>query len=514
MESDNKYDVIIIGSGLGGLTAGATLARRGRKVLVLEQHNIPGGCATTFKRNGVTYEVGLHEMDWGSPDSDMKAFVFRKLDILHKLPLVKLPQAWNVKTETGLYTVPEGRREVVDRMSHYFPDERKNMRRYMRSMKHSAQAVSRLPKDLSLGRFMLFPLTRLPFMLRDMLCREHVGAKMDKLLKSDRLKNILNANMPYFSDTSEDLSWSYYACAQYNYFHSAMFVKGGSQVLSDSLAGVVTANGGELRTSSDVKKMILDGKSVVGVTYFDKRKQEGTDVYAPVIIANIDPANIFGGRMVPEGIEEPGLGKLEPASSLYTVYITFKTAPSKKYSLAYSNFIYTDKLLDMPPSKLYPYLKTLPAEARPFVFVDYSVIDSGLTTSGDERSFAVLTGVSHLHEWKSLSDADYRAAKERLAQKLFRRLEEHYPGITEMIERYEVSTPKTVKRFLRTRNGTAYGYRNKDYLLSGRLPAKSKAIKGLYYAGAWTAPGGGFTGAIVSGYIAGEAVNASWKSVL
>ena len=251
MESDNKYDVIIIGAGLGGLTAGATLTRRGRKVLVLEQHNIPGGCATTFKRNGVIYEVGLHEMDWGSPDSDMKAFVFQKLGILHKLPLVKLPQAWNVKTETCLYTVPEGRQEVINRMSDYFPEDCKNIRRYMRIMKHSAQAVSRLPKDLSLGQFLLFPFTRLPFMLRDMLCREHVGAKMDKLLKSDRLKNILNANMPYFSDTSDDLSWSYYACAQYNYFHSAMFVKGGSQVLSDSLAGVITANGGELRTSCE-----------------------------------------------------------------------------------------------------------------------------------------------------------------------------------------------------------------------------------------------------------------------
>ena len=514
MESDNKYDVIIIGAGLGGLTAGATLARHGQRVLILEQHNIPGGCATTFKRKGVTYEVGLHEMDWGSPDSDMKALIFQKLGILHKLPLVKLPQVWNVKTETSLYTVPEGRQEVITRMGDYFPEDRKTIRQYMRAMKHSAQAVSRLPKDLSPGQFLLFPFTRLPFMLRDMLCSEHVGAKMDKLLKSNRLKNILNANMPYFSDTSSDLSWSYYACAQYNYFHSAMFVKGGSQVLSNLLAGVITDSGGEVRTSCDVKKIILDRKSAVGVTYFDKRKQKELSVYSSVIIANIDPANIFGGKMVPQEIEEPGLEKLEPATSLYTVYVTFKTAPSQKYALAYSNFIYTDRVLNMPPSALYPYLKTLPADERPFVFVDYSTIDSGLTALGDQRSFAVLTGASQLHEWESLTDADYHAAKESLAQNLFRRLDEHYPGITGMIERYEVSTPKTAKRFLRTRNGTAYGYRNKKYVLSGRLPAKSRIIKGLYYAGAWTAPGGGFTGAIVSGYIAGKTVIDSKASVL
>ena len=507
MESDNnKYDVIIIGAGLGGLTAGATLARKGRKVLVLEQHNIPGGCATTFKRKGVTYEVGLHEMDWGTSDSDMKAFVFQKLGILHKLPLVKLPQAWSVKTENSIYTVPEGRQEVISHMSSYFPKDRKNIRRYMQAMKHTAQTVNRLPKDLSFGQFLLFPFTKLPFMLRDRLRREHVGAKMDKLLKSDRLKNILNANMPYFSDTSSDLSWSYYACAQYNYFHSAMFVRGGSQVLSDLLAEVIADNGGEVRTSSDVKKILIEGKSAVGVAYFDKRKRVNVEVHAPAVIANIDPANIFDGGMVSWGMEEPEVNRLEPATGLYTVYITFKTAPSREYPLAYSNFIYTERQLDMPPSELYPYLKTLPPEERPFVFVDYSVIDSGLTEPGDERSFAVLTGVSQLQEWESLSDAGYAAAKEQLAQNLFRRLEEHYPGITEMIERYEVSTPKTAKRFLRTRNGTGYGYRNKEYVLSGRLPVKSKVIKGLYYAGAWTAPGGGFTGAIISGYITGNSI--------
>ena len=86
----NKFDVIVIGSGLGGLTAGATLAKEGKCVLVLEQHFAVGGCATTFNRQGVTYEVGLHEMDWGTPQSDMKQYIFQKLGILDSLHLIKL----------------------------------------------------------------------------------------------------------------------------------------------------------------------------------------------------------------------------------------------------------------------------------------------------------------------------------------------------------------------------------------------------------------------------------------
>ena len=57
------YDVIVVGGGLGGLTAGAKLAKEGRKVLLIEQHDRPGGCATTFKRRDFIMEVGLHEMD-------------------------------------------------------------------------------------------------------------------------------------------------------------------------------------------------------------------------------------------------------------------------------------------------------------------------------------------------------------------------------------------------------------------------------------------------------------------
>ena len=119
---------------------------------------------------------------------------------------------------------------------------------------------------------------------------------------------------------------------------------------------------------------------------------------------------------------------------------------------------------------------------------------------GDERGFGVLTSISELSEWEVLDDDAYGAKKEILAKRLFERLEVHYPGIRELVEYYEVSTPKTIKRYIRSSNGTAYGYENRDYMMSGRLPKRSKTVKNLYYTGAWTNPGGGFTGAIVSGY--------------
>ncbi len=86
-----KYDVIIIGAGLGGLTAGAKLAKEGKKVLLLEQHNQPGGCATTFRRGDFTLEVGLHEMDGPAP-RDMKTRIFNDLDVFKNVEFIPVPE--------------------------------------------------------------------------------------------------------------------------------------------------------------------------------------------------------------------------------------------------------------------------------------------------------------------------------------------------------------------------------------------------------------------------------------
>jgi phytoene dehydrogenase-like protein len=89
-----KYDIIIIGSGLGGLTAGAKLAKEGKKVLLVEQHDRPGGCASTFKRKDFTFEVGLHEMD-GLDRRDMKTRIFNDLGVFDDVEFLKVPEFYH-----------------------------------------------------------------------------------------------------------------------------------------------------------------------------------------------------------------------------------------------------------------------------------------------------------------------------------------------------------------------------------------------------------------------------------
>ena len=121
---NNKYDIVIIGSGLGGLTSGAYLAKQGKKVLVLESHNIVGGCATVYKRKNVKFEVGLHEMDMAKKSRDMKHVIFKKLGLYDRINLVKLPQTWRIKTEDTDLVIPEGYENVINTLEKEFPERK------------------------------------------------------------------------------------------------------------------------------------------------------------------------------------------------------------------------------------------------------------------------------------------------------------------------------------------------------------------------------------------------------
>ncbi len=107
-----SYDVIIIGGGLGGLTAGAVLAKKQKRVLLLEQHYILGGAATIFKRKDIHIEVGLHQMDYGKYGYDIKRDLFDFLELDKKIELISLPEIWGVVDKNKKYVVPQGIEEA------------------------------------------------------------------------------------------------------------------------------------------------------------------------------------------------------------------------------------------------------------------------------------------------------------------------------------------------------------------------------------------------------------------
>ncbi|MFX0172872.1 MAG: NAD(P)-binding protein [Candidatus Hodarchaeota archaeon] len=128
MNDNKKYNVIIIGGGLGGLTVGAKLAKEGKKILLIEQHSKIGGCATIFRRiiKGVTItlEVGLHMMNGLDREDDFKRDLFHELGVLDNIEFIKVPEFYRFTNNRYDVVVPQDIGEAISSLSEAFPEER------------------------------------------------------------------------------------------------------------------------------------------------------------------------------------------------------------------------------------------------------------------------------------------------------------------------------------------------------------------------------------------------------
>ncbi len=529
----DTFDVQVIGAGLGGLSAAARLAQEGYRVAVIEQHYIPGGCATTFKRKDFIMEVGLHEMD-GLHAEDMKQALFKKLDIFKYMTFKSLPEFYRVVSvdRKDDYTVPDaGMEKVITQLNAQFPDKKdqKAIRRFFNVIQGIYHQVSRFYRLTTLQRMLVLPFTPLfyPYMATysniwiNILSKTNplmwlfhpsfifkrfhtLGSLLDTLSHNKCLKNTLCANLGYYHDDPYSMSLIFFSAAQASYFEGGgWFIKGGSQQLSNYLEKVIRDYGGTLLLGREVTNIITEGNRVVGIKYRNAhdRLAVKTTIYANVLIANAAPARV--ACMLPEEhgkkLKAKVVDRFTDACSLLSIYVGFKShlANGVNKNGAYSTFIAQQGLHGSLKDTWATIKEQHPAE-RDFVFVDYSQIDSGLTTA--DKSVGVLCAVGYLAEWDGLSETDYTSRKDAVAQKMFAVLDKVIPGIADEIEYYEVGTPRTIASYTLNPSGSPYGF--------AQIPSQSglprmyriPRLKNLYFSSAWSFPGGGFTGALLAGH--------------
>ena len=253
-----KYDVIVIGGGLGGLTAGAKLAKEGKKVLLIEQHTVPGGYATTFRRKDFLVEAGLHEMDGLDPD-DAKLPILKELGVLEHLDFVEVPEFYRFKSSRTDIVVPANTDEAVRVLVAAFPAEKKGIEAFFRTIHAISREIRRLPLEqwktklqmpffpllyphlavaTSKAAAVLFPLFALlhPSLLFGRY--DTVGNFVDSIIRNEELKLLLLANFPYYHDDPYALSLIYFSVAQSSYYRGGgHFIKGGAGLNGEELSG-------------------------------------------------------------------------------------------------------------------------------------------------------------------------------------------------------------------------------------------------------------------------------------
>jgi phytoene dehydrogenase-like protein len=324
-----------------------------------------------------------------------------------------------------------------------------------------------------------------------------VGEVLDSIITNEQLKLVLLGNLGYFHDDPYTLSLAYYTIAQGSYYNGgASFIKGGSQKLSDHLSGFITSHGGEVLMNHLVTGLIFEGEKLTGVSYRKKRDNSGEvlTAFADEIIANASMPQIADMLPPEKGLKlKAAIGEQKPGASLLTIYFGFKGKLSSIGHAHYSTFVFDGSVKsqgDILRNNRDDFDK------RSFTFVDYGQIDSELAPKN--RSVGALCCIDYLSDWENLSVTNYKAKKEMVTRILISRLEKLIPGFMVLIDYYEVGTSATVKRYTLNPEGAVYGFAQNPDKPSIET---SQIIPNLHFASAWGKTGGGFSGAIFSGYL-------------
>jgi phytoene dehydrogenase-like protein len=499
-----KCNTIIIGGGLAGLTAGATLSKFGKKVLLLEQHHKPGGCATTFKRGDFIMEVGLHEMSGLAENGTIKE-IFEMLEVDQHVQFQQVPEFYAVLSDEEDFVFPNGFEAATKALIDRYPEEEKGIKKFMKLIAGIRKEGVNLPRT-PLKRKLIYPL--MPLLYPNLLeaTRHTVGSWLGKYISNENAKLDLVAHIAYWGDDPYTLSMFYFGMPFSGFVEpGGHFIKGGSQQLSNHLATYIEQQGGSVLLGKKAEKIVTENGRVTGVTFRDSfnPKLEAVTISCDNVVANC------AIPLVPAMLDEPHSTSLTQqissktiSCSLLSLYLGFKTDVEKFGVKHYSNFIQGNDvktLKDVHPNQLGDWSK------RSFIFVDYGKIDTQLAPS--PKSVGSICAVDYLKNWEGLSKEDYKAKKEEVAQVLLQRLEKQFPGIRESIEYYEVATPKTIQRYTLNPKGTAYGFmQSKDQTGTKRF-RNNFLISNLYFASAWAFPGGGFEGTIMGGFLAALQMN-------
>ena len=500
-----KYNTIVIGGGLAGLTAGATLSKFGKKVLLLEQHHKPGGYATTFKRGDFIIEVGLHEMSGLAETGTIKKNIFKMLEVDQHVQFEKVPEFYAVLSDNEDFVFPHGYDAATRALVNRYPDDENGIKRFMKLIAGIRKEGVSLPRTPWI-RKLIYPLMPLLYPNLVEASRHTVGSWLDKYITNENAKLDLVAHIGYWGDDPYALSMFYFGMPFSGFVETGgHFIKGGSQMLSSHLARYIEQNGGTVLLGKKAVKVVTENGRVTGVSFRDRFNES----LEPVTISCDNVVANCAIPLVPALLDEPYASSLKQkitphtdSCSLLSMYLGFKTnleAFGVKY---YSNYIQGDDvkaLKDVHPNQLGDWSK------RSFIFVDYGKIDAQLAPPG--KFIGSICGVDYLKNWEGLSKEDYKVKKEEVAQVILQRLEKQFPGIRESIEYYEVATPKTMQRYTSNPSGSVYGYAQTKEQSATKRFRNNFLIPNLYFASAWAFPGGGFEGSITGGFLAALQMN-------
>lgn len=495
---ENQYDAVIIGSGLGGLSCAAAFARQGFKALVLEQHDKPGGYATSFIRSGgFEFDVSLHSTTVGERNGIHNLIPgFPEISDVEFIPHPTLYRA--IYPQHDIRVPNRDLPAYIALLTKDFPAEKDAIQGLFDDMKALNEEIG---KFFAAGDKIDY--SRFPFEFPRLYeySASTWGKIIDARIHDEKLKGIISSLWGYFGLPPSKLASIYYAMPLYSYLTGGgYYPKGRSQTISNAMVTFIEARGGKVMLNTRVEKILTKDKAACGVQTADKREYLGK-----VVVSNANAWDTFHSMIEPGDELKEYLAKMDTFSvslSSFQVFLGLKRDLVREVGIHDSEIFYISTY-DHEAA----YKAALTADLRypGFGATLYDNVVPGYSPKGKNTvNLLTLQGYDH---WKPY-EADYRKGnkaaynkeKQRMADILIAEAEKVLlPGLSKAIEVKEIGTPLTNVRYTGNYRGAIYGWdETLDNSNPRRLPHVTP-IKNLYLSGAWTSPGHGYGAVIPSG---------------
>ena len=485
-----RYDAIVIGAGMGGLTAATLLAKKGQKTLLVEKENQVGGYVVSFKRDGFTFDATGAFVGGCQKGGDFYR-ILEEMGIQNEIDFIPIHHIRNIYPGFEVHLHPGGFHSYTEALFSLFPKEQKGLKNYLSLVKRIGEEI-RSYSEITLIQKIFFP-----FYFRNLVRFHQASHKriLNNFFRGEEIKTALHS-LPVTEPPSR-LSFLFVAILINKALMEGVFYpKGGMGKIPEAMAKAFQQAGGELLLQKEAKEILIRDKRVDGI-----RTKDGETFQAPLVVSDINPN--LSVKMLPSEFRksfEKKIRHFEYSLSCFILYIA-TDLDLKTMGLPY--FAYLRSSYDLEEEGRMLRRGEIPQNPALMVSIP-TILDPSLAPP-QQHILSVLINVPYHYqeEWGKKDPKKYRHIKEEFSRKILHQLESKLiPGLRDHLLFCEAATPLTLERYTGNEMGAMYGLASTPEQIGNLRPPNQTSIPGLFEVGHYTRPSHGIIGASLSGSFA------------